>query len=113
MSNVAQLVDTRNMTLEWPRPEGRVEWYELRWWAHEGEGERGAAAGERVRNLTAPPPSVRTVRALIDGLEPGAGYTVTVAAHSYNLTGDLFTMETRTSESGGRRPRAPRRPRSP
>lgn len=32
VSNVATLVDTRNMTLEWPRPAGRVERYELRWW---------------------------------------------------------------------------------
>lgn len=42
--------------------------------------------------------SQRTARALIDGLAPGTAYTVTIAAHSYHLTSDLFTMDTRTRE---------------
>ncbi|XP_047019276.1 tyrosine-protein phosphatase 10D isoform X1 [Helicoverpa zea] len=89
VSNVEQLVDTRNMTLEWPVPGGRVEWYSLRWWPTEAGGAAGA------RNLSAPA-AARTVRAALAGLEPGRGYTLAIAAHSYNLTSDLFTMETRT-----------------
>ncbi|XP_037297538.1 tyrosine-protein phosphatase 10D [Manduca sexta] len=90
VSNVAPLVDTRNMTLEWPRPKGRVEWYSLRWSATEAESGEGGA-----RNLTAPA-GARTVRALLDALEPGRGYSIAIAAHSYNLTSDLFTMDIRT-----------------
>jgi receptor-type tyrosine-protein phosphatase beta len=32
VSNIAPLVDSNNITLEWPRPEGRVETYIIRWW---------------------------------------------------------------------------------
>lgn len=32
VSNIIQLVDSRNITLEWPKPEGRVESYILKWW---------------------------------------------------------------------------------
>lgn len=79
------------MTIEWPRPKGRVEWYSLRWWPTDPPGPGEA----RARNLTeggAGP----TVRALIDGLDPGSGYAITIAAYSYNLTSDNFTMEIRT-----------------
>lgn len=91
VSNVAQLVDTRNMTLEWPVPGGRVEWYSLRWWPQDDEGHA------QSKNLSAAAlPNGRSVRALLDGLQPGVGYMVSVAAHSYNLSSDLFVMETRT-----------------
>lgn len=97
VSNVAQLVDTRNLTLEWPRPAGRVDAYRLRWWPLAGEAP-SAPSAPYERALPAPAPSSRVVRALLDGLQPGVGYTLTVAAHSYNLTSDLFTMETRTRQ---------------
>uniref|UniRef100_A0A2A4JJA4 Fibronectin type-III domain-containing protein n=1 Tax=Heliothis virescens TaxID=7102 RepID=A0A2A4JJA4_HELVI len=74
------------MTRKWPVPGDRVECTAARWAT---EAEAGA------RNLSAPP-AARTVRAALAGLEPGRGYTLSIAAHSYNLTSDLFTMETRT-----------------
>ncbi|CAG9792265.1 unnamed protein product [Diatraea saccharalis] len=92
VSNVGQLVDTRNMTLEWPRPAGRVEFYSLRWWR--ADGSEGAGA-QGARNVTAEGGG-RLARALLSGLSPGAPYTVTIAAHSYDLVSDLFTMDTRT-----------------
>lgn len=89
VSNVAQLVDTRNMSLEWPVPVGRVEWYSARWWPADG-----APGGGGEANITGA--AGATVRASIGGLEPGRGYTIAIAAHSYNLTSDIFTMDTRT-----------------
>lgn len=35
VSNIALLVDSTNITLEWPRPDGRVETYILKWWPTE------------------------------------------------------------------------------
>ncbi|XP_028177179.1 tyrosine-protein phosphatase 10D-like [Ostrinia furnacalis] len=93
VSNVAQLVDTRNMTLEWPRPQGRVERYELRWWR--SDAAPGEDREEGARNVSAAG-GQRSARALVDGLRPGRAYTVTIAAHSHRLASDLFTMETRT-----------------
>lgn len=81
-------MDTRNMTLEWPVPGGRVEWYSLHW----RPVGPGAAAGDR--NLSAP--AGPRARAALDGLQPGRAYTVSIAAHSHNLSSDVFTMDTRT-----------------
>lgn len=35
VSNIAPLADSNNITLEWPRPEGRVETYIIHWWPTE------------------------------------------------------------------------------
>lgn len=32
VANIVPLVDSNNITLEWPRPEGRVETYVINWW---------------------------------------------------------------------------------
>ncbi|KAJ0179625.1 hypothetical protein K1T71_005337 [Dendrolimus kikuchii] len=93
VSNVAQLVDTRNMTLEWPVPVGRVERYSARWWPAGEAQPRGEA---NITGATAGASASATVRAALGGLEPGRAYTVAIAAHSYHLTSDIFTMDTRT-----------------
>ncbi|CAF4853022.1 unnamed protein product [Pieris macdunnoughi] len=96
VSNVAQLADTRNMTLEWPRPEGRVDAYRVRWWPAEDEGgaapESGEGGGER--NVSAG--EGRSARVLLAGLRPGRGYSVAIEALSYELASDVFAMHTRT-----------------
>lgn len=35
VSNILPLADSTNITLEWPRPEGRIESYVLQWWPTE------------------------------------------------------------------------------
>lgn len=35
VSNIFPLADSTNITLEWPRPEGRVETYVLSWWPND------------------------------------------------------------------------------
>ncbi|KAI8440643.1 hypothetical protein MSG28_001853, partial [Choristoneura fumiferana] len=85
VSNVAALVDTRNMTLEWPRPKGRVECggrtrtARRRRVLRGGRGGRGHPPGKGAgaRNLTAEGEE-RSVRALLDKLEPGQAYTMTI-----------------------------------
>lgn len=37
VSNVVPLVDSRNLTLEWPRPDGHVDFYTLKWWPTDEE----------------------------------------------------------------------------
>lgn len=32
VSNVVPLVDSHNLTLEWPQPDGHVDFYTLKWW---------------------------------------------------------------------------------
>ncbi|XP_023945481.2 tyrosine-protein phosphatase 10D [Bicyclus anynana] len=95
VSNVAALADTRNVTLEWPRPAGRVELYRVRWWPAEDEADEAAREAE-ARERDVPAGEARAARVLLDELLPGRGYALSVAAHSYNLSSDLFTMHTRT-----------------
>lgn len=61
------------------------------------QGEAGEAREARELTVEAPPPGT-TARVLLGGLEPGVGYSISITAHSYNLTSDLFTMDTRTRE---------------
>lgn len=96
VSNVAQLADTRNVTLEWPRAAGRVERYTVRW---AGKEEPTADAAERVVSVPEPGTGSASVRAVLPALEPGRGYSISITATSYNLTSDEFTMDTRTSKS--------------
>lgn len=35
VTNVDPIVDSNNITLEWPRPEGRIEVYVIDWWPTE------------------------------------------------------------------------------
>lgn len=101
VSDVALLADTRNVTLEWPRPAGRVEWYEVRWRPADeddapapADGAEGGAGGG-ARNVSAGEGGAGG-RALLEDLLPGRGYEVSIASHSYNLSSDLFQTHTRT-----------------
>ncbi|XP_022829301.1 tyrosine-protein phosphatase 10D-like [Spodoptera litura] len=48
------------------------------------------------RNYSVWAPAGPRARAALDGLQPGRAYSVSIAAHSYNLSSDVFTMDTRT-----------------
>lgn len=100
VSNIAPLVDSSNVTLEWPRPDGRVEIYLVRWWA------TGQETDVRERNVTQPPEvpdispssSANNVRVLVGDLTPGIEYTFQIRTMSYNLESDVTTLTTRTSK---------------
>lgn len=85
VSDVVALVDTTNLTLEWVRPSGRVEWYSVSWWEVRAGGR---SSPEELRALS---PGIR-----LSGLSPGKAYGLAIASISYNLSSDVFTMETRT-----------------
>lgn len=96
VSNIAPLVDSTNITLEWPRPEGRVEMYVVRW-AAEGEDEP-----PRTKNITEQNPSAphrseeQPVRVLIGDLMPGVKYLFEIHTVSYHLGSDTTKLAART-----------------
>ncbi|XP_044737307.1 tyrosine-protein phosphatase 10D-like isoform X2 [Chrysoperla carnea] len=97
VSNIAPLVDSSNVTLEWPRPEGRVEIYIVRWWATDHEND------VHQLNVTQPPEvldslssSANNVRVLIGELIPGIEYTFQIRTMSYNLESDVTVLSART-----------------
>ncbi|XP_058454962.1 tyrosine-protein phosphatase 10D isoform X2 [Malaya genurostris] len=107
VSNIAPLVDSNNITLEWPRPEGRVETYIIHWWPTEFPEQiysnnvsetstiypySGSGIGDEDK-LTDEPP---TVRILIGDLMSGVMYNFKIQTVSYGLTSDVTKLQTRT-----------------
>ncbi|XP_055611561.1 tyrosine-protein phosphatase 10D isoform X3 [Uranotaenia lowii] len=107
VSNIAPLVDSNNITLEWPRPEGRVETYIIHWWPTEFPDRVsnknvseintilpyiGGGAGDEDKLIEEPP----TVRILIGDLMSGVMYSFKIQTVSYGLTSDVTNLQTRT-----------------
>lgn len=92
VSNIAPLVDSNNVTLEWPRPEGRVEMYIVRWW------ESSNSAHVNMKNITMNNTGSGPVRLLVGDLMPGEEYVFEIQAFSNDLESDITTLHTRTSK---------------
>ncbi|KAK6628641.1 Tyrosine-protein phosphatase 10D [Polyplax serrata] len=99
ISNIVPIIDSTNVTLEWPRPEGRIESYIIRW--HPG----GFPEKEKMKNLTEQNVSGvrnnhvaddRIVRTLIDELMPGVKYFFEIYTISYSLESDIIKLSART-----------------
>lgn len=90
-SNIARLVDSNNVTLEWPRPEGRVETYIIRWWESLNDSEIFRRNVSQSENGTSP------VRLLVSDLMPGVEYTFDIKAISNGLESDKTVLTIRTS----------------
>ncbi|KAK2585118.1 hypothetical protein KPH14_008629 [Odynerus spinipes] len=97
--NINPIVDSTNVTLEWPRPEGRIETYVIRWWPVENPDDI------RAKNVTESPDvsalvfdenTVHTERVLVGDLMPGMEYTFVVYTVSYDLVSDISILTTRT-----------------
>jgi len=93
VSNIVTLVDSTNMTLEWPRPEGRVETYIVTWGADDSPGP------PKTRNMSeehVTGEEGRLVRFLIDDLTPGVKYHLEIYTISYQLESDDVRLNART-----------------
>lgn len=90
VSNIAPLVDSNNVTLEWPRPEGRVETYVMKWWPTNHPEQ------ENEKNVTQNQNTSEHVRVLIGELMPGIDYTFQIHAISYDLESDITVLPIRT-----------------
>nr|XP_040229845.2 tyrosine-protein phosphatase 10D isoform X2 [Anopheles coluzzii] len=106
VSNIAPLVDSNNITLEFPRPEGRVETYIIHWWPTE-QPEQVSMKNFTEVNTILPYPGTLSddektveepplVRLLIGDLMSGVMYNFKIQTISYGLTSDLTKLQTRT-----------------
>lgn len=109
VSNIAPLVDSNNITLEWPRPEGRVEMYIIHWWPTENPEQKKS---KNVSEANISPPFANeqngnnsetkvhneqpTVRILIGDLFSGVQYNFQIKTISYGLVSDLTPLQART-----------------
>ncbi|XP_037894870.1 tyrosine-protein phosphatase 10D isoform X1 [Glossina fuscipes] len=92
VSNIIPLVDSRNITLEWPKPEGRVEAYILNWWPTD------SPAKTQTKNVSENKSTddISTVRVLIGELMPGVQYKFDIQTTSYGIYSGTTHLSTRT-----------------
>lgn len=97
--NITPIVDSTNVTLEWPRPEGRIETYVIRWWPVENSED------VRTKNVTDSNDLISILfeentvqKVLVGDLMPGVQYSFTIYTVSYNLVSDVINLTTRTSK---------------
>ncbi|KAL1506354.1 hypothetical protein ABEB36_005735 [Hypothenemus hampei] len=90
VSNIAPLVDSNNVTLEWPRPEGRVETYIVRWREANTAFQENKSTVHQNQNGTGP------IRLLVGDLMPGEEYIFEIQAISNDLESDVTVLRTRT-----------------
>ncbi|XP_011695941.1 PREDICTED: tyrosine-protein phosphatase 10D isoform X5 [Wasmannia auropunctata] len=98
--NITPIIDSTNVTLEWPRPEGRIETYVIRWWPVENpEDSRTKNVSETndVPDVSFEENSVQTEKILVSDLMPGVQYFFVVYTISYDLVSDITNLTTRTN----------------
>lgn len=89
------------MTLEWPRPEGRIETYVIRWWPVDNPTDirtKNVSESNDVPDIGFEESSVHTEKILVSDLMPGMQYFFVVYTISYDLVSDISNLTTRTSE---------------
>nr|XP_036218384.1 tyrosine-protein phosphatase 10D isoform X3 [Bactrocera oleae] len=91
VSNIIPLVDSRNITLEWPKPEGRVESYILKWWPTENPSKAQTKTVSENKS-----DELSTVRVLIGDLMPGVQYKFDIQTTSYGIFSRTTHLSTRT-----------------
>lgn len=124
VSNITPLVDSNNITLEWPRPEGRVETYVINWWPTETPDHIHSknVSEQSISELSDDvrlgffltffflflAPIIQNdrngevkeehplVHVLIDDLMSGVAYNFQIQVISYSLVSDLASLQVRT-----------------
>ena len=82
VTDITPKLDAENITLEWPRPEGRIDSYYVTWFPLDSPDDI------RVKIIDGDVETEgidRTVRVLIDGLRPGVNYNFEIHTMSHNL----------------------------
>ncbi|CAK9816464.1 Tyrosine-protein phosphatase 10D [Anthophora quadrimaculata] len=95
--NITPIVDSTNITLEWPSPEGRIETYVIRWWPIENPEDIRTKNVTESNDVTSVLYEENIIqRVLIGDLMPGVQYSFMIYTISYNLVSDVTNLTTRT-----------------
>ncbi|XP_025155882.1 tyrosine-protein phosphatase 10D isoform X5 [Harpegnathos saltator] len=98
--NITPIIDSTNVTLEWPRPEGRIETYVIKWWPMENPEDlrtKNVSESNDVSGISFEENAVHTERVLVGDLMPGVEYFFVVYTISYDLVSDITNLTTRTN----------------
>ncbi|CAK9833787.1 Tyrosine-protein phosphatase 10D [Anthophora retusa] len=95
--NITPIVDSTNITLEWPSPEGRIETYVIRWWPIENPEDIRTKNVTESNDVTSVLYEENVIqRVLVGDLMPGVQYSFMIYTISYNLVSDVTNLTTRT-----------------
>jgi len=109
VTNIASVIDSVNVTLEWPLPEGRIDFYFISWKLDEpindpdddeDEEESSSISRSGSKNISSTD-VIQTsgkVGVLIGELIPGAKYSFEIYTTSHELKSDVTSLTTRTSK---------------
>ncbi|XP_029043043.1 tyrosine-protein phosphatase 10D isoform X3 [Osmia bicornis bicornis] len=96
--NITPVIDSTNVTLEWPRPEGRIETYVIRWWPVENSEDirsKNVSESNDATGILFDENIVQKV--LVSDLMPGVQYSFSIYTVSYNLVSDVTNLTSRTN----------------
>ncbi|XP_051172997.1 tyrosine-protein phosphatase 10D-like isoform X1 [Leptopilina boulardi] len=97
--NVNPVIDSTNVTLEWPRPEGRIEFYAMKWWPIDNPDDvrfKNASESSEIAAIGYDENIIHTEKILISDLMPGVKYFFSIFTVSYDLVSDITNLTTRT-----------------
>ncbi|XP_076291656.1 protein tyrosine phosphatase 10D isoform X2 [Lasioglossum baleicum] len=97
--NITPIIDSTNVTLEWPRPEGRIETYAIRWWPFDSLEDirsKNVTESNDVSSAALFDENAAVQRVLVGDLMPGVQYSFTIYTVSYGLVSDVTNLTTRT-----------------
>lgn len=80
--------------MEFPRPEGRIERYEISWAEVTDSGEVLPSKHKNMSGLG--PKEEERVRAVVEDLMPGVMYNFEIHTVSYDLHSDITSLTART-----------------
>ena len=101
MTNVTSVIDSTNVTLEWFRPEGRIEYYSLKWWPTKNPRNiiksKNFTENHYAEEFAFNDNAEHIERIVIGELFPGMEYSFSILTVSYNLESTIAVFTTRTS----------------
>ncbi|XP_066970280.1 tyrosine-protein phosphatase 10D-like isoform X2 [Macrobrachium rosenbergii] len=89
---IVPLQDSKNITFEWPRPEGRIDYYTFVWW--------NVATPDKKKSKEVPGTQAtegieRKLTVLIEDLRPGELYTFEIHTTAHNVDSETVTLSIR------------------
>ncbi len=90
IDNLQPILDAENVTLQWPRPEGRVDLYHIKWFPLSNEDDF------RLKEIPGNEGIGRNIGVLVGGLHPGVEYMFEITTEAHGLRSETTRRRVRT-----------------
>jgi len=93
VKEIQPILDAENITLEWPRPDGRIDFYYVTWFPVDNEED---ISTKEIRGDVETEGINRVVKVLIENLRPGVSYHFEIKTTSHNQKSQTVQTTIRT-----------------